>query len=608
VDPRHGSNDGKESLTGPVPPTGQADVHEPPSDAAGELPGFFAFPEHPPRERLEWLLAAGRLLFVAGALLATLIWTDRPPQFALIVSSLGIYLVYSLAIMALVWRPLKFARGWSLALHLSDLVAFSWLTLITEGSASPFFMSYVFLAICGTLRWQMWGALATGALSIAALGGMSWFLKTVVGLPPVSLGTLLVLGVHLAIVAALLGYLGTYHHRFQREIAGLTTWPRRIPEDRPALVAEVVSECARIFRTARLLLVWEEPGDGHVHLVWMSDNARIESAQEPEGTYESLVAPRLEQVSFQAMQAGDESSSVIYRVPAGFRQYRGRPLNEALRVRFGITAVQSWPVEGELVHGRLFSLDKARMEIDQLSIGALVARLVASRLDALYMLQDLRQAVALSERVRLASDLHDSLLQALAGAGLQLMVARRLIDRDPARAAVKLEEIQTQIEQGELEMRSFIRRLRPQTAIVSDISAAGLADRLQNLGRRIERQWNVKLKIQVDGETDYWVDGFSDEVFRIVREGILNAARHADASIVNATVSSIDGILQLEIADDGRGFPFHGTYDLSSLESMNQGPWSLKERVSALQGTLTLTSTDSGSRLFITLGIPQKAG
>jgi signal transduction histidine kinase len=40
---------------------------------------------------------------------------------------------------------------------------------------------------------------------------------------------------------------------------------------------------------------------------------------------------------------------------------------------------------------------------------------------------------------------------------------------------------------------------------------------------------------------------------------------------------------------------------------MNQGPWSLKERVAALQGDLQLTSTDSGSRLLITLGIPHKA-
>jgi two-component system NarL family sensor kinase len=188
------------------------------------------------------------------------------------------------------------------------------------------------------------------------------------------------------------------------------------------------------------------------------------------------------------------------------------------------------------------------------------------------------------------------------------MVSRRLINRDPEGAARKLDDIQTQIELGELEMRTFIRRLRPHMTAGAEVSSAGLVERLQNLARRIEQQWSVKLRFQVDGTTDQWNDEFGDEVFRIAREGILNAARHADASVITATFSHSDGVLRLEIVDDGRGFPFHGTYDLDALERMNQGPWSLKERVAGLQGNLELTSTDSGSRLLVTVGIPVKAG
>jgi signal transduction histidine kinase len=551
------------------------------------------------------MLAGGRLLFVAGALLPVLIPPHSPAHNPVVVTSLAIYLGYSAAIMALVWRPLQFGRGWAVAVHLFDLVAFSWLTLITEGTASPFFMSFVFLAICGTLRWRMWGALATGALSIAALAVITWLPKAAFDVP-ISFDTFVFRSTHLAIIAALLGYLGVYHHRFQREIGRLAAWPRRIPDDPPALVAEVVTQCAQIFDTLRVLLVWEEPGEGHVNLASVSMAGQVEWSQEPEGTYGSFVAPRLEQASFQTLNAADESR-VVYRISGGFRQCECRPLNEALRARFGITAVQSWPLRGELIHGRLFSLDKRRVEIDELSVGDLVARLAASRLDGLYILRDMREASALRERVKLATELHDSLLQSLAGTGLQLMVSRRLIDRDPQRAIRQLDEIQTQIEQGELEMRSFIRRLRPHSAILPEVPRAGLAERLQNLGRRIERQWSVKLKSQVDGPTDRWSEEFGDEVFQIAREGILNAARHADASVINATFSSVVGVLRLEIADDGRGFPFYGTFDLNALERMNQGPWSLKERVAGLEGDLELTSTDSGSRLVITLATPGKA-
>jgi signal transduction histidine kinase len=409
-------------------------------------------------------------------------------------------------------------------------------------------------------------------------------------------------------MAALLGHLGSYHQRFQREIVRLTAWPRRIPEDRQALVTEVVEQCAGILDTPRVLLVWEEPGAGDVNLAWMSAAGQVGWSREPEGTYESLVAPRLEQASFQTLDAADEAGRVLYRVNAGFRQCVCRPLNEALRSRFDVMALQSWVLDGELVKGRLFALDKARLEIDALTIGDLVARLAASRLDGLYVLRDLRQTAALRERVKVASDLHDSLLQSLAGVGLQLMVARRLLDRDPVRAGRQLDDIQKQIEQGELEMRGFIRRLRPQTTVTSDAPPLDLSERLANLARRLERQWSVKVRTTVDGATNHMTDGFGDEVFRIAREGILNAARHADASVVSAELSSSNDAVRMEIVDDGGGFPFHGTYDLDALERMNKGPWSLKERVATLQGTLELTSTDSGSRLIITLPLPHQAG
>ena len=561
----------------------------------------------PPRERLEWLLAASRVLFVGGALLAFLTDRHRPAAYSLIVMSLGIYLAYSVGILGLVWRPLRFGRGWAVVLHAFDLAAFTWLTLITAGITDTFLMSYVFLVICGTLRWQMWGALVTGAISITVFTAVT-LLGPLVGATAVSVETFFTRSTQLAIMSALLGYLGAYHLRYQGEIMRLSAWPRRITDDRQELISEIVTKCAQVLDSKRVLLVWEEPGEGYVNLASAGDHGEVVTCQEREGFYETLVVPRLEHLSFQASDASDERGRVVYRVGDGFRQRACRPLNEALRARFDITAVQSWPLEGELIHGRLFSMGSSRLEIDALSVGMLVARLAASRLDGLYALRDLRNAAALRERVRVASDLHDSLLQALAGVGLQLMVARRMLPRDPARAVRQFDEIQKQIEQGELEMRSFIRRMRPHTTVSSEIRTAALPERLDNLGRRVERQWSVKLHTHIDAAMDEWADGFVDEVFRITREAILNAARHADASVVTARIGTVDSVVRLEIADDGGGFPFRGTYDLNDLERMNEGPWSVKERVATLLGTLQLTSSDNGSRLVITLPVPRKAG
>ncbi|HSC26125.1 MAG TPA: sensor histidine kinase [Vicinamibacterales bacterium] len=547
------------------------------------------------------------MLLVAGALGAVIIAPNRPVQYPIITGSLGLYLAYSLAIVALVWRPLGFGRGWAVALHLFDMAVFSWLTLITEGTASPLFISYVFLVICGTLRWQMRGALATGAISVLAFGAVTLVPSAIFGVPGVAAETFPVRAMQLAIISGLLAYLGAYHQRFQREISRLAAWPREIPDDREDLARELVSQSAKVLGAPRVVLVWEEPVSGYVNVAWM-EAGEVTCRQEREGTYASLVAPRLEHTSFQAWNAADENGRVVYRVDSGFRQCNCRPVNEALRARFRMATLQSWALEGELVRGRLFSLDKPKMEIDDLVVGELAARLAVSRLESLYMLQDIRRAVALGERVKVASDLHDSLLQSLAGTALQLMAARRLLDRDRDKAAAQLDEVQRQIEQGELEMRSFIRRLRPEAPIASEVSPIGLAERLRGLAERIERQWSVKVTTDLDPSADGHTGAIGDEVFRIAREGILNAARHADASAIALRLSVANGALTLEIADDGRGFPFQGRYNLKSLERLNQGPWSLKERIIGLHGTLELTSTGSGSRLLITLPLSVMAG
>lgn len=564
-----------------------------------------SYPEHPPRVRLEWLLAGGRVLFVAGALLAAALETQKPPHYALIANSLALYLAYSLAIVALVWRPLAFGRGWAVAQHTFDLVAFSWLTLITEGTESPLHISYVFLAICGTLRWQMKGALWTGAFSIAALALVGMLGRPLLGAPPFALDTFVRRATHLAVMAALLGYLGAYHQRYQREINRLVAWPRRIPEDWQALVNEVVSQCALVLETRRVLLVWEEPGEGHVNVASMAHGA-IDVSREPEGSFGALVVHRLERASFQALDAGEPHGRVLYGAASRLRACYCRPINEALRTRFAMRAVQSWPLEGEVVHGRLFSLDKGRMDVDDLVIGELVARLAVSRLDSLYLLREIRQAAALAERIRVASDLHDSLLQSLAGTALQLVAARRLLDRDPVRAAERLGEIQQQIEQGELEMRAFIRRLRPGPPVTTE--AARLIDRLRDFGRRIERQWSIRVKMDLDDVREMWPATFEDEIFRIVREGILNAARHADASLVAVRLGITPEGLRLQITDDGRGFPFRGRYRLEDLVRSDWGPWSLKERVIALGGDLEIISSDNGSQIVVILPLVETAG
>ena len=102
-------------------------------------PSLCFYPDYPPRVRVEWLIATTRVVLAGGALLATTIRPFSPGDW-ITTYTLGWYLVYSLVVLALVWTPVRFARGWGVLLHVVDLAAFSAFVFFTEGTASPFYV------------------------------------------------------------------------------------------------------------------------------------------------------------------------------------------------------------------------------------------------------------------------------------------------------------------------------------------------------------------------------------------------------------------------------------------------------------------------------------
>jgi signal transduction histidine kinase len=556
--------------------------------------------DYPPRVRVEWVIAGARVLLAAGALVGVTVGAPDTVPYPLVAALLGGYLAYTLTVLGLVWTPVRFGRGWDVAVHTFDFGVFSALMVFTQGAASPFFVYLNFLLIAAMLRWQVPGTLWTAGGVIVSYAAVSLYASYTLQLAGFELNTFFIRTLYLAVTTGLLWYLGAHQFRFQHEISRLAAWPRQISRDPREVISEIIAQSSELLSAPRIVLVWEEPGEGWVNLAWKADNDVLWT-HEKEGTYGSFVLPGFERHGFQAADVGDERGKVAALVGAGFRFRECRPVNEALRARFNMRAVESWSLDGELIHGRLFCLDKPKMRLDDLILGSLVARLAVSRLDSLYLLARLREAAALDERIRVARDLHDSLLQSQAGNALQLLAARRLLDREPEAARERLADVQSQLERGELEMRSFIRRMSPSSSAGSDPTASSLSGRLEELGRRVERQWEIRVTMRVDRAVDQLPAALSDDIYRLAQEGVVNAARHADASAIGVNLSVSVDQLWLKITDDGRGFPFHGVFDLAALGELRQGPRTLRERVTELQGDLKLKSLDTGTELLITL-------
>lgn len=432
----------------------------------------------------------------------------------------------------------------------------------------------------GAVRWR-WPAATAIALSLlAAFLGAGLVASS--GRPWAGLA-------YLALLALLVAAVSRHQQRLGREMLRIATWPRSLPRDPDALLARLLTQAAEILGAPRVLLVWEETDEPWVHFALREDGAVTRSREAPPGP--PLVAPPLAAASFLANGA-DAAWKATER---GIERWHGAPVGEELRRRFAIGRVASWPVRGETVQGRLFALDRKGLERDHLVLGEIVAQRVAADLDQFSLLSQLRTTAVTEERIRLAWDLHDGMLQSLTGAALQLQVLARLLAEDPEAAREQLRELQRHVAGDQRELRFFIEELKPAPRDLA--GPLDLRDRLGELAERLERLCGLSVDVRLEAVDGQLSEAFTRQLYRLLREALFNVARHAGASSAKVEVVRQDQGLRITVTDDGRGFPFQGRYDHEELNRQKLGPVSLKERIATLGGSLAIDSFPGLTRL-----------
>jgi signal transduction histidine kinase len=353
---------------------------------------------------------------------------------------------------------------------------------------------------------------------------------------------------------------------------------------------------AGILGLSHLLLVWEDEDEPWQYLALWSEG-RWERLREPAGTYEPLVAAPLAEASFLCADAGASSPRVIFTSEGHLRRLREPPLHPALRARFDVRPVLSWRLRGESFEGRLFALAEPVRGLDQLLLGEVLAWQAAARLDQARLLQRLSDAAALEERVRLARDLHDGIIQSLTVATLRLEAFPRLLEADPGAAREEVRKLQELLASEQRELRSLVHELKPTGAGTGPVRTAGLPARLDELCQRIESNWGLRMELAGNFRDAVLPEAVARQVHRLVHEAVVNAARHAEAGAVHVAVQVERRQVRIEVEDDGHGFPFVGEHDLHSLLASGRVPASLRDRIAALGGALHLSSSPRGSHL-----------
>jgi PAS domain S-box-containing protein len=183
-------------------------------------------------------------------------------------------------------------------------------------------------------------------------------------------------------------------------------------------------------------------------------------------------------------------------------------------------------------------------------------RLVAQALDA-----------GEREQRQVADVLHDDVLQ-------HLLFARQEL-ADIAGGGEAVERARASVEEAAALLRRVVAGLHPVT-----LAHAGLAAALESLARDHEARTGLRTDVRVDPRAE---DVHDRLVISVVRELLTNVAKHAHASRAEVVVTVTDDILELTVADDGRGMP-EGALS-SALGRGNIGLATVRERVEALGGT-----------------------
>ncbi|MFB7372586.1 sensor histidine kinase [Streptomyces sp. NPDC056222] len=200
-----------------------------------------------------------------------------------------------------------------------------------------------------------------------------------------------------------------------------------------------------------------------------------------------------------------------------------------------------------------------------------------------------RRAAELAVRNRLARELHDSVGHALSAVTLQASAARRVLDSDPefVREALAAIEETTRRTVGELDSVLGLLRQGEDDGELPGLPLDALDSLVKGAGPRVE--------LSVTGELDRVPEAVSREAYRIVQEGLTNAARYAGGGRVTARLALHDDELEITMEN-----PLPARAPVARPDG-GRGLLGIAERARLLGGTSEAGPVDGAWQLAVRL-------
>ena len=189
-------------------------------------------------------------------------------------------------------------------------------------------------------------------------------------------------------------------------------------------------------------------------------------------------------------------------------------------------------------------------------------------------------------RRRVTRDLHDGAQQRLVNTIISLKLAKRALHKDPSKVETLLGDALSTAEQAITDLRELAHGILP-----SVLASGGLRDAVDAVASRMD------LPVEAEIADERLPPDIEANAYFILAESLTNVVKHAHATYATVHAAVDDGVLALEVRDDGVG----------GANPNGHGLTGLADRVEALGGRLRIDSADGdGTVLAVRLPLPTR--
>lgn len=482
-----------------------------------------------------------------------------------VIPILASFFCFSGIVAVITWRDWWIDARIAVAAHAIDIAFFTAMVALPDGYSSPYFLFFAFLLLSSAIRWE-WKETTITALLVIALYVVAGLAFAHTAHSEFESRRFVIRSGYLVVLSAVLVWFGV-RRRFS---AGRSLLDPASAETTPG-ESQLANAMRQIMYATKA---------GRAVAVWKSLDGRIEAESASGHHFEPLTAApeMLARLPDQAMLFDTRKNRALVASPLGKRQFTTPDtlVDRALLEQLPATQGMCIPVRSTLGEGLFLLWCIEDLHSDHLPVGERMQSEIAYALDHFTVVSALRESAIARERLSLARDLHDGIVQFLAGSAYKIETMSQSSTKG-SDVSADLQELKQLMLLEHEDLRASIGALRTDKVTLEHTTSEAHA-----LCERLSRQWHVTCAFSSEVVDARIPTRLHADVMHMIKEGVANAARHASAQKVEIGMRGNARSLDLTIRNDGR----------PKKPRPPAVPWSIQERIAEIGGSASIRSDE----------------